>query len=96
MRLQTGTDVGRVWLVALSVFVLSVVVVRSLGRNADVRMRALGIGYVGLFALVAALVVSTWWNLRVGPTSVVLRAVIFVALAVGYLLLLIALIFPFL
>ena len=96
MRIETSRDIGRVWLVAGAVFITSVAVVRSFGRGAETQNAALWIGYVGLGAVGAALLASSYWVTRRGPTSRLVRIGLSALLAVALVLWLFALVFPFL
>lgn len=96
MRAQTGADIGRVWLVALALFAGCVVVVRSMHTPDGASMRALAIGYVGILAIAIALFLSTRWAYLGGASATMWRFPLYAVLAVGYLALLAAVLFPFL
>ena len=96
MRVQTGRDIGRIWLIAVALFALTVVAVRSMGRDPGTQMVALGIGYVGLAAIGAALIFTTRWVDRAGPSSRLLRAALQLVLGAALVAWLVSLIFPLL
>lgn len=95
MRVQTSRDVGRVWLFTAIIFLVTVAVVRLMGRNPDTKMTALWIGYVGLAALGAALLLTARWVNQSGPSSVLARVALYLTIAVALVLWLLALVFPF-
>ncbi len=96
MQMRTGQDVRRAWMSGGAVFLLSVVIVRALGRRVETQGVSLAIGYVGLAAIGLALGVTWYWIARHGPTSVPSRVGFGVAVGVATLLWFAALIFPFL
>jgi hypothetical protein len=96
MRLQTTRDLRGVWLVAGLVFVTSVVIVRSFDHSAPTQTLGLWVGYIGLAALGAALLASSYWVGWRSTSSRPVRAGVSVLLALAFLLWLLALIFPFL
>jgi hypothetical protein len=96
MRIQTGRDLGRIWLVAGIVFGASVGIVLLLGRDPSRRMPALWIGYVGLAAVGAALLLSAHWVDHSGPLSLRARLALHTLIAAALVLWLLALVFPFL
>ena len=95
MQIESRRDIGYLWLSSGCIFALSVAVTRVLGRSAEVRMTALVVGYVGLAALGAALAL-TWRWLGRGVPRLSFRLPLRIALAAAMLLLLLALVFPFL
>ena len=96
IRVQTSRDVGHVWLVTAIIFAATVTVVRLMGRNPDTKTTALWIGYVGLAALGAALLLTARWVDQSGPSSLLVRVALYTAIAVALVLWLLALVFPFL
>ena len=96
MQLQTGRDLGRLWFIAGGVFFTCVAIVKSLGRREEAMRVSLWVGYVGLAAVGAVLLASWVWVERSGPASPVILAGLYALIAVGIVLWLLALVFPFL
>jgi hypothetical protein len=96
MRIESNRDVGQLWLVSTAVFLLSVGVVRRLGRDESVRIAALWIGYAGLAAIGLALLLTWQWLNRGGPRSPFARVPLRLTVVTGIVLWVFALLFPFL
>ena len=96
MRIDSSRDVGQLWLTCGAIFAACVVITRMLGRGEQVRMTALGIGYVGLAAIGLALILTWNWISRAGPPSLAIRIPLRLAIVTGIVLWVLALVFPFL
>src|SRR5690349_7838559 len=96
MRVESGRDVGQLWLASGAIFALCVGITRFLGHGEEVRKAGLWVGYVGLAAIGAALILTWRWLGRSGPRSRILRTPLQLAVAAGLLLWVVALVFPFL
>lgn len=96
MRIDSGRDVGQLWLASGAIFAVCVGITRSLGHGEEVRKTGLWVGYVGLAAIGAALLLTWLWLGRSGPRSLILRLPLQLLVATGVLLWVVALVFPFL
>lgn len=96
MRVDTGQDVGRMWLIVGVLFGAMVIVLRTLPRAPGVQTPSLWIGYVGLAAVGAALVATSAWVRRKGPRSTAARLALNSLLGLAFVLWFLALVFPFL
>jgi hypothetical protein len=96
MQIYSTRDVGRLWLISGVIFAASVAVVQLLGRRDEVRTASLWIGYVGLAAVGAALLLTSHWMNRSGPRSLAIRIGLRIGISVAFLLWALAVVFPFL
>jgi hypothetical protein len=100
MHIQTGRQVARLWVSALLILLASAWGSHSLLPTAGHTTRtsppaSYYVGLVGLLAIGIALVLTWLWVQRSGPTSRATRAVLLALLAVGTVLWLAAMVFPF-
>jgi hypothetical protein len=101
MRIQSGRQVAGLWVGALLVFVASAWGSHLLLPTAGPTTRtsppaSYYVGLLGLLAIGIALVLTWSWVRRSGPTSRGTRAVLQALLAIGIVLWLAAMVFPFL
>jgi hypothetical protein len=101
MHIQSGRQVARLWVGALLLLVASAWGSHVLPPTAGPAPRpsppaSYYVGLLGLLAIGIALVLTWLWVQRSGPTSRGGRAVLLAVLAVGTVLWLAAMVFPFL
>jgi hypothetical protein len=101
MHIQSGRQVARLWVGALLILVASAWGTHLLLSTAGPTNRtsppaSYYVGLLGLLAIGIALVLTWLWVQRSGPTSRGTRAVLPALLAVGTVLWLAAMVFPFL
>lgn len=96
MRINTGRYIGRVWLVAVTIFAASVAAVRAMGRSSGTQMVALVTGYVGLASIGGALFFTWRWVNHHPPRSAIGGAAIQLVLGIVLVAWLFSLVFPFL
>jgi hypothetical protein len=101
MQIQSGRQVARLWVGALLILLASAWGSRLLPPAAGPTTRttlpaSYYAGLVGLLGIGIALVLTWLWVQRSGPTSRGTRAVLLALLAVGTVLWLAAMVFPFL
>lgn len=95
MATHVHTPLGRVWAMTAVVFLLAALTSRALTRLPS-PMPSYWVGLVGLLAVAAALVLS-WRDVGVpGAHTTTMRRVLRGAVALGALVWLLAMIFPFL
>jgi hypothetical protein len=101
MHIRSGRQVARLWVGALLILVASAWGSGFLLPTAGPTTRtsppaSYYVGLLGLLAIGIALVLTWLWVQRSGPTSRGTRAVLLAVLAVGTVLWLAAMVFPFL
>jgi hypothetical protein len=96
MRIRTGREIGVMWVVVGTAFIAMVMVIRAVGRSASTQTASLVIGYVGLAAVGASLLITSRWVYQRGPRSMAIRAGLLALIALVFVLWLVALVFPFL
>ena len=98
MRIQSSRQIAALWAGAFLVFLASVWGSSALLPDGPVTTPTASyyVGLVGLVAIGIALVLTWVWVRRTGPESQVTRGALHVILAIGGLLWLIAMVFPFL
>ena len=100
MHIQSSRQVGQLWIGALLIFVVSAWISNRLLPTAGGTIptsppASYYIGLVGLLAIGIALVLTWSWVRRSGPVSRSTRALLQGLLAVGAVLWLAAMVFPF-
>ena len=100
MQMQTGRQVGQLWMGALFIFVVSAWFSNRLLPTAGGTIptsppASYYVGLLGLLAIGIALVLTWSWVRRSGPASPSTRALLQGLLAVGAVLWLAAMVFPF-